>query len=309
MTTFLDQLGTWFFVRGDARTAALLRIAFSSTVLLILWDLYPVMDLLFGHAGLYGTLEPYPYRLDGISYLLFHADSWLGLRVWFWSSVLVSLLALLGIAPRLNLALTYFSMFLFRERGPFITFGADLVLNCIGLWLLFLETGAAFCLGQKQRQPPAKLVPLWPLRAIQLQVVSIYLITGLAKLQTQPWQDGSAVYYALHVGDVMKAAPAAWLLAQRWPLIVMNYGTLCVELLVPFALLYRPLRGYAIAACVALHSSIDLLMSIRFFSLVMYVGLLSFRDDAAWRTLAQLSGPYSSPAWLRAKKHEQHARS
>lgn len=289
MKQLLRDLDGFLFARGDARTAAALRISFCAVYLLILWDFYPVMDLLFGHSGLYGTLEPYPYELDGLAYLLFRHDSPQALRVWFWISVVVCTLAMIGVAPRFNLTLTYVSMFLFRERGPFVTFGADLVLHCIGLWLLFLDTGAAWSLRARRSVPGQADIALWPVRVIQLQVALIYLITGLAKLQTTPWQDGSAVYYALHVGDVMKAAPPRLLLDERWILVAMNYGTLAIELLVPFALLfYRPLRGYAVLACVVLHSSIDVLMSIRFFSLAMYVGLLAFTDEDAWVRLAVL---------------------
>lgn len=282
MSKLLHDLRTWFFAEGDPRTAALLRIGFSAVYLLILWDLYPVLDLLFGHDGLYGTLEPYPYALEGLPYLLYHHDSPLGLAVWFWTSVAVATLSLLGVAPRLTLPLTYFSMFLFRERGPFITFGADLVLHCIGLWLLFLDTGAAFSVRRQRSERPGSIA-LWPVRAIQVQVALIYLITGLAKLNTVPWQEGTAVYYALHVGDVTKAGPPAWLLAQRWLLIAMNYGTLAIELGAPFALLfYRPLRAHAVLALIVLHASIDVLMSIRFFSLAMYTGLLASVDAEVW---------------------------
>lgn len=277
MTQLKRDLDHWFFARCDARVAAGLRIGLCATYLLMLWDIRPVLALLFGHAGLYGTLEPFPFALDRIQYLLFVYNSPAALELWFWGSVLAAGCGVLGLWPRLTVPLTYFSMLLFRERGPFITFGADLVLNCIGLWVLFLDTQGASSLGRARDSACTRSVEGWPVRAIQIQVALIYLVTGLAKLQTVPWQDGSAVYYALQVGSVTKTAPPELLLGQRWLLILMTYGTLVIELSVPFILLaYRPLRGYAVAACVALHSGIDLLMSIRFFGLVMYVGLWSF---------------------------------
>ena len=275
MKALFRDLSHWFFQSCDARVAAGMRIGFCLTYLLMLWDIRPVLQLLFGHAGLYGTLEPYPFSLDRFQYLLYRYDSPLGLELWFWGSVLAAVGGMLGVWPRLTLPLTYLSMLLFRERGPFITFGADLVLNCIGLFVLFLDTGRAWTI--RHSGAPARTVEGWPLRAIQVQMALIYLVTGLAKLQTVPWQDGSAVYYALHVGSVTKTLPPDFILGNRLLLVLMTYGTLVIELSVPFILLaYKPLRYHAIAACVALHSGIDLLMSIRFFSLVMYVGLWSF---------------------------------
>lgn len=82
------------------------------------------MRLLFGHAGLFGTLEPFPYKLSGFQYLLYIYNSDIDLNIWFWSSVLVAGLGLLGLFSRLSVLLTFVSMILFRERGPFITFGA-----------------------------------------------------------------------------------------------------------------------------------------------------------------------------------------
>lgn len=279
MKQMIRDLERWFFAPSDARTAAGLRIGFCLLYALMLLDLYPVLHTLFGRGGLYGTLEPFPFALDGFRYLLFRMDSALALQVWFWGSLAVALCGVFGVLPRVSVWLTYASLFLFRERGPFITFGADLVLNCIGVWLLFLDTGRAWTWPCRSDRLRRREVEGWPVRAIAIQVALVYLVTGLAKLQTQPWQDGSAVYYALQVGGVTKGAPPAFIMHTRWLLVLMTYGTLLIELSVPFALLcYRPLRYYAIGACFALHTGIDLLMSIRFFSLAMYVGLWSFVD-------------------------------
>ena len=63
---------------------------------------------------------------------------------------------------------------------------------------------------------------------------------------------------------------------------LMNYGTLLIELTVPFMLFIRPLRVWAMGAAFLMHTGIDLFMSIRFFSLAMYVGYLSFLDTRDW---------------------------
>ena len=301
MRAFLRAIGDWFFARGDPRVAASLRIAFCGLYLLTLWDFYPYLDLLFGHRGLFGTMEPFPFELRGFQFFLYRHDSFFELRLWLWGSVAVASMGLVGAATRVAVPLTYLSMFLFRERGPFITFGADLVMNCIGLWMLFLNSGSAWSIDAWWRRrrglPARRSVELWPARAIQVQIALIYLVTGLVKLHTQPWQDGSAVYYALQVGNVLKGQSPSWVLGHRLLLVAMNYGTLAIELSVPFMLFYRPLRNWAFLMCAAMHTSIDLLMSIRFFSLAMYVGLLAFLEGGDWdrlghprQTLAQWLG-------------------
>lgn len=290
MRDLLRSLGQWFFEQGDPRTAAALRISFCGLYLLVLWDFLPVMPLLFGHRGMMGTMEPILQDLSGIQFLLFHHDSAWELNLWFWASVAVAAMGMAGLLTRFSLVLTFFSMMLFRERGPFTTFGADLVMNCIGVWLLFLDCGRVWSIDQFLRSRRSVSLPacieLWPVKAIQIQVALIYLVTGLKKLQTVPWQDGSAVYYAIQVGNVLKGQPPPWIVHHHGLMALMSYGTVCIELAVPLMLFYRPLRVWAVGAAFLMHTGIDVFMSIRFFSLAMYVGFTSFLDGADWSWLA-----------------------
>jgi hypothetical protein len=283
---FLQSLGRWFFEKGDPRTAAALRIGLCGLFLLILWDFYPVMPLLFGHRGMMGTMEPILQHLVGFEYFLFHHDSPLELQLWFWASVTVAAMGMVGVLTRMSILLTFVSMMLFRERGPFLTFGADLVMNCIAVWLLFLDCGRVWSLDQVLRRPALRAdrtrIELWPIKAIQIQVALIYLVTGLKKLQTTPWQDGSAVYYAVYVGNVFKGKPAPWIVHHHGLMAFMNYATLAIELTVPLMLFVRSLRFWGMGAAFLMHTGIDVFMSIRFFSLAMYVGFLAFIDASDW---------------------------
>lgn len=283
MSGFLQTLCNWFFASGDPRTAAALRIGWCALYLAVLWDFHPVMDLLFGHAGLLGTLEPSPTDLSGPQHLLFRHDSPAELEAFFWGSVLVATCGLLGLFTRISLPLTFVSMVLFQERGPYMIFGADLVMRCVGLWVLFLDSGSAWSLDARRsgRQVPTR-IEHWPVKAIQIQIALIYLVTALLKLQTESWLEGDAVYFAIQVGNVWKGRPDSFLLGFPWALVAMNYGTLLIELCVPFMLFYRPLRVWGLLAAFMMHTGIDLFMSIRFFSLAMYVGFLAFMDDEDW---------------------------
>ncbi|MCA9692128.1 MAG: HTTM domain-containing protein [Myxococcales bacterium] len=308
MRELLALLSRWFFVRGDPRTAAALRIAYCGVYLCMLWDFYPVMGLLFGDGGLFGTLEPFPYDISEWQFFLFHHDSRPELAAWFWGSVALALAGALGLCTRLSVLLTYLSVIVFQERGPFMIFGADLVMRCVGLWIVLVDGGRVWsidaALRRRRGAPPPGEIELWPVRAIQIQVVLVYLITGLLKLRAPPWQEGSAVYYALQVGNMLKGQSHAWLLSQRGLLAALDYGVLVIELALPLCLLYRPLRRWGVLMGVAMHTGIDLLMSIRFFSLTMYMGYLAFLDDDDWRRLR------SDESWigrLRARLRGQRA--
>jgi len=280
------DLSSWFFSPADCRTAAVLRIGFCFTSLLIWWDFYPVMSLLFGHAGLFGTLEPFPFAFHVPQHLLFKYDAPWQLQTWFWVSVGCGILGTIGCWSRTMVGACFCSMVLFNERGPFITFGADLVLHCIGFWLLFLRSGQCWSidsyLRKRSEKAPRRELEGWPIKAIQLQMGLIYLTTGMLKIGKIPWEDGSAVYYSIMVGNVIKSAPPSWLIYDRPLLGTLNYLTIATEITAPLLLFYRPTRVWGVTGLVLFHTGIDLLMSIRFFSLVMYVGLLSFADRQDW---------------------------
>lgn len=290
MRHLFRELDGWFFARGGPRSAAAFRIAFCALFLFMLWDFYPVMPLLFGHRGMFGTMEETLLATSSWKHLLFHHDSPWELTLWFWGATLVTVLALVGLWTRLTVVLTFAMVILFQERDPFMLYGADVVFRCVGVWLLFLDSGSVWSVDRwwaARRGRAARLeIALWPLKAVQVQMALIYLIAALLKLKTAPWQEGTAVYYALHMRDLNPYFFEA-LLPYRFVFPVMTYATLLVEGLLPFCLFYRPLRLWALAAGVGLHLGIDILFSIRFFSLAMYCGYLSFLDEGHWAWAGQ----------------------
>lgn len=277
-------LRNWFFAEGDASAAAAIRIAFGALVLFTLWDLYPVLDLLLGHTGYFGTLDQRPSL--GITNLLYYYDSSLALRIWFCVAICAAAFTLLGLYTRVAVPVSLFCLLLAHDRNPFMLFGADIVLFNLGFWLLFLRSDRAWSADAWVRQQVGhrnpRMIPLWPVKAIQIQVALIYLRTALAKVGTEPWQDGSAVYYALTVlGNDLFPEIMQWKLF----LSVLTYATLGIEFLFAFLVFWKPTRWFAILSAVMLHVGIDLLMSIRLFGLVMIAGLASFVLPSEWITI------------------------
>jgi hypothetical protein len=289
MTGSTASLRKWFFAQGDASAAAAIRIAFGGLALFTLWDLYPVMGLLLGHTGYFGTIDQRYLPGISITNLLYYYDSNLALRIWFVVAIFATAFTLLGLYTRVVVPLSLFCLVLAHHRNPFMLFGADMVLFNIGLWLLFLKSDRAWSVDDWVRQrlghPKPRVIPLWPVRVIQIQIALIYLRTALAKLGTEPWQDGSAVYYALSVlGNDVFPQIMHW----KLPLSLLTYGTLGIEFSFPFLVFWPPTRWFAILSVVMLHIGIDLLMSIRLFGLVMIAGLVSFVLPSEWVTVERL---------------------
>ena len=312
MTGSTAPLRKWFFAYGDASVAAAIRIAFGGLTLFVLWDLLPVMDLLLGHAGYFGTID-HRYVPRTVN-PLFYYDSNLALRIWFVIATLAAALTLIGLYTRAAVLLGLLCLLLAHNRNPYMLFGADMVHINIGLWLLFVRSDRAWSVDnwirKRSGHSKPRVIPLWPVKAIQIQIALIYLGTALAKLGTEPWQDGSAVYYALSdLGNGLFTEILQWKLF----LTMLTYGTLVIEFSFPFLVFWKPTRWLAILSAVMLHAGIDLLMSIRLFGLVMIAGLISFVLPSEWgaveRVVASLFNKCHSfiDSWKGwARGHQRH---
>lgn len=285
----LTRLFKWFFERGSGVGAAIVRMVYGSIYLFILWDLHPVMNLVMGERGLNGSLDNSYFNLLNPFGILYRYDLPWQLEIWFWGSVVVSLLLVFGLFTRTAFILTYVSIAIFHVRNPYAIYGADRVLWATGIFLIFLNMGARCSLDAWIRKLRGRLVvptiELWPLKAIQIQFAMIYLYTGLSKLFTERWREGSAVFYS-----VQTTTHSFWhgfdYTEYKTLFALMAYATLAIEIGFAFLVFNRKTRPLAIASAACLHFGIDLFMHIRFFSLMMYMGYLAFVEPAAWDHLA-----------------------
>jgi len=298
MITLFQGFRRWLFSTETPHLAALMRIAFGTLYLVILWDFYPVMDILFGHGGLFGTMSDGYVNLRNPFHALYALKTGTQLEVWFWASVFFGVLTVVGLFSRLSLALSFFSLLLFQLRDPWMLYGADKVMRMCGLWLLFANTNQIWSVDswwkQRQGQIPLANIEGWPLHAMQIQVAMIYAYAGLNKLSRELWLDGSALYYSLQV-EGCNHAFFPWLLQYKTLLAYLTYGALAIELAFPVLVFVKSTRKLALFAIVALHVGIDLFMHIRLFSTAMYFAFFIFTEPATWnlRALAVLPRVHS----------------
>jgi hypothetical protein len=209
----------------------------------------------------------------------------------------VSACVTVGLASRVSTGASLVLLVLLHRRNPFMLYGADGVLLHVGLWLAFLPSGRVLALDRliaaRLGRPARRTISLWPLKALQVQMALIYFSAAVAKIGTEPWRDGSAVYYALtSTGSDLFPRVLEWKLA----LALLTYATIAIELAFPVLVFSPPTRWLALGLAVTLQVGIDVLMSIRLFGPVMYVGLLSFVRPSEWLTLARRARRV--PLWL-----------
>jgi len=108
------------------------------------------------------------------------------------------------------------------------------------------------------------------LLVIMAEACLIYATAGWYKIQGSRWQDGTAVYYPLHL-DYFSPWPALGDLLASHGLMVMlvSYGTVVVQVAFPFTLFNRRVKNVLLVAMMCEHAVIAVLLGLPFFSLAM----------------------------------------
>src|SRR5262249_50709428 len=151
--------------------------------------------------------------------------------------------------------------------------------------------GASLRRGQSQDRgvPEPTLSANLALRLIQLHLVLIYGMAGLAKLQGPSWWNGMALWGAMTAGEfvVLDLAPLA-----AWPLLVnfLTHASLALELLYPVLIWIGIVRPLILTGVLALHLGIAVMSpGLTEFALAMLAGNLAFVSGRWLRGL--ITGP------------------
>ncbi|MFE0461529.1 HTTM domain-containing protein [Kitasatospora sp. NPDC058965] len=105
---------------------------------------------------------------------------------------------------------------------------------------------------------------------IGAQVVLVYTTAGLYKVQGSRWQDGTALYYPLHL-DYFTPWPGLSALLGSSMLVVfaLSYGTVLAQLAFPVVLWSRRAKNVLLVMMVLEHLGIAVLLGLPIFSLAM----------------------------------------
>jgi hypothetical protein len=157
------------------------------------------------------------------------------------------------------------------------------------------------------------------LLVIMAEACLIYATAGWYKIQGSRWQDGTAVYYPLHL-DYFSPWPAlGGLLSASGTLVMLvTYGTVVVQVAFPFTLFNRRVKNVLLAAMITEHIVIAVVLGLPFFSLAMITADAVFlptsflRRVGAWaaRARGRLPGRGGGPVLPgpRTPQDAEHAR-
>lgn len=292
----------FFTIELDPFVLGAFRIALAAYLLLFYvalapsWLLYYGPDGISPHVGMrpqdYYLLQPLIWQVKT------HGTMWL----LYGASIVAVLLLASGVLWRLAAVWLWYMNLSLLYGNPYAVNGEEQVLALLLLFSLFMPLGAALSLRVRRARrapetPPAK-VRVWPLRALQIHLMLVYVLSLPDKFTTGPaWHDGTLVYYALMAVDY-----------PRWPGVevvswanaalsrVLTYFAVAVEILVPVFIWFRKLRLPCTLLAMSLHLGMGFLLEgVAMFNGAMLVAMVLFlpsRRTREWLTarLARLRG-------------------
>ncbi|MFF8906118.1 HTTM domain-containing protein [Streptomyces olivaceoviridis] len=166
------------------------------------------------------------------------------------------------------------------------------------LWTVWAVLGLWWAVGRREawRQPRmlldviANILHNGALVVIMAEACLIYATAGWYKVQGSRWQDGTAVYYPLHLDYFSPWPGLADLMSSSGTiLMIVAYGTVMVQVAFPFTLFNRRVKNVLLVLMMTEHAVIAVVLGLPFFSLAMITADAVFLPTSFLRRLGDLA--------------------
>ena len=195
--------------------------------------------------------------------------------------MLVAAIALMvGFYPRAAALFLFIGTASLQRRDPYVHNAGDALLRIMPLYLALSPCGAALSLDRWRKHrddfwesPVRSQVAL---RLMQIQVSIVYLDGVWEKVRGVTWNDGTAVSFALRIGDLQRLPVPSFFRSSELIANFLTYGTLAMEFALAVLVSNRAARPWVLLAGVSLHLGIDWSMRVGFFSFAILVYYVAF---------------------------------
>lgn len=298
------EIVSFFVEPSRGLPIALFRIGYGTLAVWTSAFLFPNAVRYFTDAGRlpWGKVKHFPEHIYSV--LSFAPTSQTLVFACCVASLLASLMVALGVFARFGALVIFAVHTALQHRNPYILNSGDHLFLICSFLLIFADSDRRLSLRQlfwrafssARARALAEPRPAWATRLIGLQICYVYLFAFMAKVNSDVWRSGTAMY------DVF-ASPslARWPQEIHAPLLLgaITYGTLAFELVFPLLVWQKPFRKWLIMGGTLFHLGIEITMVLPMFSILMILSYATFLDDdeVEW-----LLSPSQWLSVLRAKK-------
>ena len=282
----ITKWDNFFFEPKPVESMALFRILWSSILLVYFFIELGNIENFYGPDGMISISTAinginYPH-LGLFQYLPTGYTSLYALLVIYFLGLMGSLI---GFYSRTSLFVVLICMTSIHQRNIWILNSAEVLMRFVTLYLMFSPCGFAFSLDSKRKAYPQEWSP-WAMRLLQLQLSVVYLWTVWHKIGGSDWIDGTAVYYATRLSS-FRIFTIPFLLDSILLIKVYTWGTLAIEFCLGAFLWVKEFRIPLIIMGLLFHLSLQLILDIPFFQIIMMAMLLLFVQPEEVRALIQ----------------------
>lgn len=199
---------------------------------------------------------------------------------------LCALLVALGLFYRVSIT-AFFVLFTYVELlDQAFYLNHYYLVSLLSFLLIFLPAHWKWSLDALRRPAlRAETVPAWTINVLRLQLGIVYMFAGIAKLNPDWLLNAMPLTLWLRARTDFPLV-GAWF-DQRWVAYLFSWGGALYDLTIPFFLLWRRSRPFALLTVAVFHILTEMLFPIGMFPWIMIVGSLIFLDERDYRALAR----------------------
>ena len=276
----------------DLRSLAALRIVLG---LLVIADLILRSTDFYAHYTDAGVLPRSQVIEEGLiadwKFSLFLINGQLlFLVLLFCITALAAICMIVGYRTRLSTIIVWVMVVSLQWRNPMLLNGGDILFRLLLFWCMFLPLGAYWSVDRWRKTTPRWISTQFlsiATAGLLLQIAFMYIFTALLKTGDAWRVDGTALYYALNM-DQLVTPFGTWMTQFPDLLRVLTFASLGLEAIGPFLLFFPfftgPVRTAMVLAFMSLHFGIWTMMEIGFFPWISALCMVCFLPAWFWDT-------------------------
>jgi hypothetical protein len=261
---------------ADIRPVNIMRRLLFAYVIFNFVQMLPYLDTLYGRFGLVATQHLTGFTLTTLVNLL-SVDAIKNYYLMFFAvQLLFALICLLGFLPRICSLVVFFTTINLQNRIYSTVSGGDILLCLMLFYLSFISNGKKLKNSNfNQIQNAFDRAFIFMCKA---QLIIVYAVSAIFKLQSPQWLDGSAMQQILSIDEY--SIPALQNMVCSAPLLfkILTWAALLYQTVFPVLIFVKRVKNYLLFSGVIFHLFIAFAMGLFNFGIIMICCYTVFYD-------------------------------
>jgi len=198
------------------------------------------------------------------------------------AQIVLATLGILGRSLRITIFLTWFTTLNINTLSYIVTDGGSNISELIFFYMLFMNTSGVPIKEKHDGIIRNILIGLNNIAFMiaKIQIVIVYLCTGIFKLNGNLWQNGMALYYILQSEAYSLPTLMNIIKNHPWISFLGTYTAVSFQITFPYLIWFKKTKGYIIALGCAIHMGIFFGMGLPTFGLMMCISYILFFENS-----------------------------